>query len=285
MEGAIVSEIRPLKSENRKETRARLRQDTPCSWPSAVQALVFGFVLILVAWIPGPVFAAERPDFRQGCEAFAAGAYEQAAAAFRDLVALEPSSGALHNLGNAEWRRGQTGEAILAWERAQWLSPFSANTRANLRYARQKAQLPSTSLAWYEICSSWLPVSVWPVLAAVSLWVALAMVMLPGVLRWRKADWHQALAAGCLAIFLLTLPALLGVHTRAKFGVIRTQDTLLRLTPTREAQTLGKLPAGELARLERQRGQYVYVRAGNDAAGWIERRQFGLIAGAEAQQR
>jgi hypothetical protein len=244
-------------------------------------SLVFCALSLLA--LAGRALAGTDPDFRQGLEAFAAGANDQAATAFRELAERAPSPGAFHNLGNAEWRRGQTGEAILAWERAQWLSPYSANTRANLRYARHKAQLPAPGLAWDEICSTWLPVSLWPVLAAGSFWVALAMVLLPSVLPWRRADWHQALAAACLAVFLLCLPALVGVQGRAKLGIIRTADTPLRLTPTHEAQVLGKLPAGEMARLERTRGGYVYVRAANDAAGWVERRQFGLIASPTAK--
>ena len=217
--------------------------------------------------------------FRQGSEAYVGGAFEQAASCFRELATNQPSAGAFHNLGNAEWRSGQPGEAILAWERAQWLDPFGANTRANLRFARHVAQLSPPSLAWYEICSTWLPANVWPWLAAASFWLAIAMVMLPGLLRWRKADWHQAVAAAGFAVFLLTIPALVGVHTRALFGVIRAKETPLRLTPTREAQTLGKLPAGETVRFERERGGYLYVRAGSEAAGWVERAQCGRIGG------
>ncbi len=221
--------------------------------------------------------AAPPSSFRQGFEAYAAGGYDQAAAAFRDSAAQEPSPSAYHNLGNAEWKRGQPGEAILAWEKAQWLRPFDANTRANLRFARQKLQLPPPTLSWYEICSTWLPVGAWAILATLSLWLAVSLVLLPGILRWRKADWHHAVAAASLAVFLLTVPALVGVQTRTKVGVIRAKDTSLRLTPTREAQVLGKLPAGEMARLELRRGDYVYVRAGNDSAGWVERSQFGLV--------
>jgi tetratricopeptide (TPR) repeat protein len=243
------------------------------------------FVLLLGVLVPGgPVStvqaatAASTPaEFRQGLDAYAGGAYDQAAITFRELAQRQPSAGAYHNLGNAEWKQGQPGEAVLAWEKAQWLDPFDANTRVNLRFARQKVQLPSPALAWYEICSTWLPVRAWALLASASLWLALALVLLPGILRWRKADWHHALAAASLAVFLLTMPALLGVQTRAKLGVIRAKETLLRLTPTREAQALGKLPAGEMARLERERGQYVYVRTGNDVAGWVERAQFGQI--------
>ena len=216
--------------------------------------------------------------FRQGLDAYAVGAHDEAASSFRELSTNRPSSAVLHNLGNAEWKRGQTGEAILAWERAQWLDPFAPNTRANLRFARHVTQLPSPTLVWYEICSTWLPVNTWAWLCAVSFWTALALVLLPGILRARRADWHQAVAAAGFAVFLLTIPALLGVHTRANLGVIRTKDTPLRLTPTHEGQALAKLTAGEVVRLERTRAGYAYVRAGSDAAGWIERAQFGSIS-------
>ena len=245
-----------------------------------VRTLRFTFcVFSLCAVLAGvtPSFAADDL-FRQGFDAYAVGAHNEAALCFLDLSTNRPSPGVFHNLGNAEWKRGQTGEAILSWERAQWLDPFGVNTRANLRFARQTAQLPAPQLAWYEICSTWLPVKVWSWLAMASIWLAIALVMLPTIFHWRKADWHQAVAAAGFAIFLLTIPALIGVHARSNLGVIRVKDTPLRLTPTREAQVLGKLPAGEVARLERERGNYVYVRAGNDAGGWVERAQFGKIS-------
>lgn len=243
---------------------------------ASFRALAAGVALICLTH-SAPA-ASGQESFQQGFEAYASGAYEQAATTFRQLTAQQPSFGAFHNLGNAEWKCGRVGEAVLAWERAHWLDPFSVNARVNLRYARKAAQLGSPELAWHEICSTWLPVNAWAWLATVSFWLAVGMVMLPGIFRWRKADWHQAVAAGCFAVFLLTLPALVGVGTRTRLGVIREKDTFLRLTPTTEAQTLGKLPAGDMVRLERRRGDFVYVRAGNDAAGWITRAQFGRVA-------
>ena len=38
---------------------------------------------------------------------------------------------------------------------------------------------------------------------------ASALVLLPGILRLRKADWQQGLAAASLAVFLLAIPALI----------------------------------------------------------------------------
>jgi hypothetical protein len=215
--------------------------------------------------------------FREGSQAYLAGGYEQSALLFRE-AATAPAPGALHNLGNAEWQCGRAGSAIFAWERSLWLDPFSPSTRANLRLARKTAQLDAPDLAWYEICSTWLPVNAWAWLACLSFWLAVAMVVLPGILRWRKADWHQGLAAAGFAVFLLTIPALAGIHTRSELGIVLAKDTPLRLTPTNDAQILTRLPAGEAARLERERGRYLFIRTGT-AAGWVERAQLGLISG------
>ena len=38
-----------------------------------------------------------------------------------------------------------------------------------------------------------------------------------------------------------------------------------------------KLPAGERARIERERGNYFYVRAAGERAGWVDKRDFGKI--------
>src|SRR2546427_7429611 len=183
--------------------------------------------IALTACLSSAAVAVSDPAylFKQGSQAYISGGFEQSALLFREAASAAPASGTLPNLGNAEWQCGRAGPAIFAWERAQWLDPFDANTRANLRLARKAAQLEAPDLVWYEICSTWLPVNAWPWLACVSFWLAVAMVMLPGLLRWRKADWHQGLAAAGFAIFLLTIPALAGVHSRSKLGIILAKET------------------------------------------------------------
>jgi hypothetical protein len=48
----------------------------------------------------------------------------------------------------------------------------------------------------------------------------------------------------------------------------------LRLTPTEHGEPLAKLAAGEMARRERTRGDFVYIRTANDSAGWIKHAEF-----------
>jgi tetratricopeptide (TPR) repeat protein len=214
--------------------------------------------------------------FRYAKNAYSTGDYSRAAGAFAQAAALQPAGGTLQDLGNAEWELGHAGTAILAWEQALWLDPFNNLARANLRFGRRTAQLETPELTWYEVVSSWLPANWWAWVAGLSLWVAVGISVVPGILRWRKAPWHQAAAAFGLAIFLLSVPAHVGVSTRSRLGFVVFKDAPLRLTPTTEAQFITRLAAGEPARLERERGAYLLVRTSH-ATGWIQRNEFQLI--------
>lgn len=226
-----------------------------------------------------PAAPAISPDalFHLGSGAYHAGDYVRAAQAFEQAATLEPASGTLQNLGNAEWKCGKTGLAVLSWERALWLDPFDDAAQINLRFARKTAQLESPELSWYEVVSTWLPVNWWAWIASASFWLAVALVLLPGILRWRKLTWHQAGAALGFAVFLLSVPAHWGVDTRSRLGFILEKDTPLRLTPTADAQTITRLPSGEPARVARARGLYLLVHTSR-SSGWILREQIGLIA-------
>jgi tetratricopeptide (TPR) repeat protein len=235
-------------------------------------------VLAFLVYLAIPADASPaRALFQTGSAAYRAGEYSVAAIAFRQAAELQPASGTLQNLGSAEWQLGSAGNAILAWEQALWLNPLNRSARENLRYARKTAQLESPELAWYEVVSTWLPVNWWAWLAGSSLWLAVGLVMLPGIFRLRKQAWHQAVAAFGFAIFLLSVPAHIGVDTRSRIGFVLKKDTPLRLTPTAEAQPVTRLAAGEPARLERVRGDYLLIRTSR-ASGWVERAEFGSIS-------
>lgn len=214
--------------------------------------------------------------FRDGTSAFHAKDFPSAINAFRQSATLQPASGTLQDLGLAEWHRGHAGAAIVSWEQSLWLQPFNTAARGNLRYARKVAQLEAPDLTWYEVVSTWLPANWWAWIAGISFWIAVAMVLLPGIFRRPKAAWHQAVAALGLTIFLLSIPAHIGVHTRSSIGFVQQKDTPLRLTPTKESQFVTRLAAGEQARIERKRGNFLLIRT-NRSSGWVEQGQFALI--------
>ena len=238
-------------------------------------ALLVAVFFVLDATAQSTAASADT-SFHIGSGAYRAGDFARAAQAFSQAATLQPASGTLQNLGNAEWQCGQTGPAILAWEQAFWLDPFNTDAHTNLRFARRTAQLETPELTWYEVVSTWLPVNWWAWIAGASFWLALSMVLLPGILRWRKVTWHQAIAALGFAVFLLSVPAHLGVETRSRMGFVLHKETPLRLTPTQESQVVTRLPAGEAARVDRSRGVFFLVHT-TRATGWIRRDELGLI--------
>ena len=240
----------------------------------------FWIALLVICWFATAVRGAGFEElFREGTVAYRTGDYARAVEAFRQSATQQPASGTLQNLGNAEWKLGRAGAAVLAWEQALWLDPFNEPARADLQFARKTAQLETPELTWYEVISTWLPANWWAWIAGTSLWLAIGMVMLPGSLRLRKAAWHQAVAAVGLMVFLLSVPAFIGVQTRFRIGFVLQKDIPLRLTPTFEAQAVTRLAAGEPARFVRLRGGYVLIRT-NRALGWVEREHFGLTSSA-----
>ena len=225
----------------------------------------------------GILRAATTNDFfAQGLELDRAGHFPEAAAAFEKSARAQPASGTLVNLGLAEWNRGHAGAAMLAWEQAHWLDPFDLRAESNLKFARLVTQLDEPQLKWFEAASTWLPPDAWFWMAGASLSLAAGAVLLPPVFRRKKSGWPPALAALGCCVFLFSLTTNVGVVTRTEIGFVLKKNALLRLTPTREAEAIATVPAGTAARKLRTRGNYYFIRTA-DAAGWIEREEFGLV--------
>ena len=99
-------------------------------------------LLVSAAWLLDAQAAentATTPQtaFFQANTLYTQGQYAPAAHAYEKLLAAGQESGNLYfNLGNAYFKTGQTGRAILNYERAQRLAPGETDIEANLVYAR-----------------------------------------------------------------------------------------------------------------------------------------------------
>jgi tetratricopeptide (TPR) repeat protein len=233
-------------------------------------------IMTMLACATPPVRAATNDFFARGLEFSRAGQFPAAAGAFEAAANLQPAAGTLVNLGLAEWQRGHAGAAILAWEQARWIDPFDARAEANLKLARQAAQVDEPQLKWYEAVSTWLPPAAWIWLACATLWLAVGLLVLPGVFRRRKAGWQQWLAALAFGVFLFSLTATIGVVSRTQIGFVVKKNAVLQLTPTHGGEVVSSLASGEPARRLRTRGNYVFIRS-LGASGWMDQEQFRLV--------
>ena len=153
---------------------------------------------------PDPQAAYENGDFALAAETWA----------------NENAPGLLHNLGNAEFKLGKLGPALLAWERAHALAPGFRNTTANLRFARSQAGLSEPEYSWDEKYSALLAQDSWLWTATAAFWIAAALLALPALLKRRRTAWTQGGAVVAIGVFLLTVPALAGIFSRGRIGVL-----------------------------------------------------------------
>jgi tetratricopeptide (TPR) repeat protein len=249
--------------------QAEARQSRRLGWIACV-----ALAALLGALPASP--AATNDFFARGVEFSRAGQFPEAAQAFTKAAQTQPSAGALLDLGLAEWQRGHAGAAILAWEQARWIAPFDPRAEADLKFARQVTQVDEPQLSWFESVSTWLPANAWAWLACGTLWLTVALLVVPRVLRQRKEGWHQWLAALTFGLFLLSLAANFGIASRTHIGFVLKKTASLRLTPTQDGEVVSTVAAGEPVRRERTRGHYVFVRTFS-GSGWLDQNEFGLL--------
>ena len=125
------------------------------------------FLLVLLV-LPSRAGAEENPGrvinpqalFYQANSLYEEGRYEEAAAAYRQLLDHGDDSGSLSFiLGNTYFRMGRTGWAVLYYEKAKRLIPRDADLRANLGYALEGVDegTPSWQREFYQNLVNFFP--------------------------------------------------------------------------------------------------------------------------------
>jgi hypothetical protein len=81
--------------------------------------------------------------------------------------------------GNAEWRLGRKGRAMVCWERALMLDPGNSVAVAGLRHASAVGGVDRPEPRWHETYASWLEVDTWTLVGLASAWTLLLAWALP----------------------------------------------------------------------------------------------------------
>ena len=189
---------------------------------------------------------------------YEAGALRAAAEGFRARTLVAPTAPAnWYDLGAAEYRLGNDGDAAAAWARAARLDPRS------ITLARARLLTPPPD----PMSERWL--RPWPVtpeevgILALALWTTGWLGLL--VTRSGRGRWWMLVGAGAIAA-----AAGWGMarSDAAPLGVIRTEGPA-RVSPYGSAPPSRALPVGTAVRPERRRGGWLLVRAATGEEGWI----------------
>lgn len=217
-------------------------------------------------------FAQSPDDFTKANEEYAAGRFREAVGLYDNIARSGEYSAALfYNFGNAQYRVGDLGQAILNYERALALEPFHPEAATNLRLVRDKARALELRKTSIERIASWFTANQYTIAAAASFWTAAFVLAMRLVARRRPPALTLIFVAALLvlATCLFGLRILeTGSHGKA-LAIIVGKKIDARLATADNAGTVLALPPGSEIRILSTRGDWAYAALPNDLRGWI----------------
>jgi tetratricopeptide (TPR) repeat protein len=215
--------------------------------------------------------------FSEANRLYEQGHYAQAAAAYEQIIRNRQASTAIYfNLGNAHFKSGRIGQAIVAYRQAQTLAPRDADVRTNLQLARKKAAGGGefAESLWSRFMRA-LTLNEWTILASVTvaLWFLLLLAR-----EWRP-EWKESLRGYTAATGVLTacMAALLlgAIYERfyVSSAVVVISEAVVRRGPFEESPASFTIRDGaELAVLDRKEQWWQVADAANQI-GWVPESQ------------
>lgn len=194
-------------------------------------------MLTTLAWA-----ADAPPAFREAAVLYDQGQFDQAVARYESLLAAGVRSANLYfNLGNAHFKAGHLGRAILNYERAHQLEPRDRDVDGNLGFVvKQTKAYDATAAggwsAWLEGGRDSLTTDEWTSLAAACYWLAMlgliVLIWLSPAIEWRR--WLRSAAITCGGIALLAsvgLGARIVIEEGPPAGIAVTKEVVVRFAP------------------------------------------------------
>ena len=258
--------------------------DSSMRKPSAKGA---GAVVALLVLLALPAYSQGTDSlWRAGTDAYAAGQWEEASAAWQAIAdsGLE-SSELYYNLGNAAFKQDYIAHAILWYERAVKVDPSNADARYNLDFARAQLQdrieeVPEFFLETWGRKMCWLlPSGVWAVLFLVLLAATLAMLLLFLLGRGgaRKAGFFIGLATLVLALLCLDFAFWQKTDARSDTGAIVTAPVVEVKSSPGSGVSLFVLHEGTKVTVLEQVGDWYNIELADGRQGWLKVGNFDYI--------
>lgn len=236
------------------------------------------FRIGLIFWLVGlgVAFAGPSDDFKSANRLYDAGKFAEAAAAYEKI---EPrTANVYYNLGNAHFREGKLGLAILDYERAQRLAPRDPDILANLKFAEQRLGVDDVNApprAWQRFLRSVIESrssTEWGMYELAALWLtALAVGACIYIPRARTGLFViAAIAFLGFAVSAFALGHEVLSDRTAPAAVVVVAETEARFAPLPDSTTHFKLTEGTRVVIREDRGQWLFVERADGQQGWVK---------------
>ena len=226
--------------------------------------LIFGMAL--------SVFAQPDAEFAKANQAFAQGHFKEAIANYETLIRDgQWSANVFYDLGNAYFRTGDFGRAILNYERALALERHHPEATANLQIARDEAHALELPPNWPERYLQFATINQYSIAAAVAFWLAI-FGMATLIFARRRSTTMIVISIGCLLVSGVAICSVYTLDRGSKgraLAIITGKDVQARLATADTANAVLALPSGSEIKVLSTRGDWIYAALPNNLRGWI----------------
>ncbi len=234
------------------------------------------FASLLMLVLAATAACANPADkFKSANESFLAGDFQSAYSGYQDLLDDGQLSGdLLYNIGNASYRLGRPGEAVLWYERTLTMDPTHKEAAQNLRFLNRSAGLlrfrdPGSSdlidsvrrdtLIRVATFAAWL--------AILGFTAAIAVRLAPGAKTFLWIVSPLFLTAALVAAYCIYAKQL----ERSKItrlAIVTANESQAFTSPTRSSKVSALPPGSQVERVSK-RGTWDYVDIPGNLRGWI----------------
>jgi tetratricopeptide (TPR) repeat protein len=242
---------------------------------------IFFFFITIIFIVASFSFAQnEQEIFQQGNEFFKQKQYDKAIESYGQLVNSGYEGTALfYNLGNAYFREGKMGYAILYYEKALKLSPGDEDIKHNLAIANLKTidkleSLPEFFIfEWWEGLLALFTASGWTIVTYI-FYILLILSVAFYFYSRKHSQQKVVLVSGLSGFILLALSCTLLViklnkELYIKSGVVVENTVNVKLSPDTESNDAFIIHEGLKVKLEDEVDNWIKIRLEDGKVGWI----------------
>lgn len=236
---------------------------------------VYRYIVIPTLLISALAFA--QSDFDAANAAYADGRYDEAATLYQAMIDEQPNATLYYNLGNAQFKKGELAQAILAYERALRLEPNHKDAQYNLAFAQSRitdniVEQDFFVSSWVRAVRNSLSESTWLILSICLFVLALVglLLFLLGREPWlRKTAFHVAWVALLFSLIAGLNAASLHKRDTLRNEAIITQGVVnAKSSPDRSGTDLFTVHEGTKVLIRETIGEWSNISVGSNE-GWI----------------
>ena len=248
-----------------------------------MKILIFLFLFVKI------VSAGELENlFQKGNEHYLKGEYQETIRIFQSIVEKGYQGKSLYyNLGNAYFRIGKIGLAILYYEKAKKISPSDEDVNYNLAFANSKIAdkietLPKFFIfVWWENALALFSISGWTYAAYLFYLFILGAVgyyYFAGSLKGQRIAFYTGIISTFFLVLTIVLLAVnLNRELNYKFGIVVDPVVVVKFSPDQNSKDAFIVHEGLKVQAEDNVNAWIKIKLIDGKVGWLKNNYLKII--------